>query len=479
MGPLTPFVPFGTIGVNGGVLLEIKRALPFYAVVLLILTLVNSYITSPHTIMPRRRNKQKTTNKPAVQGRGDYKTSVKQMGRLAKQVLPGLVGKGVAMATGLPGLEGPVSVVSHGLANLLEQIVQGRGPYENGVQMDEYSYNSLWKKAIAGKSPHFAHDNDRNYIRSRGVVPLGDVVLPASGTYSRVWPITPNLLSIEEARSFTEWKPISMFVVFETGLGMGTSGAEGLMTTYHCANPNLPSPTDYVSASRFNGAMEARFDKSTVTGIECEDSTWLMCREGTNDVTDKVNTDYGYFGVFCAPSAALANQRIGRLMLHYIVDFRYTKSNPDVFGYAHLTSTTFSSAAPLGSTVTIAQAYGTLLGITATSSVITLTNVVIGQSYLLTYSAVCGATAVVTPPTITLAGCTALNIFGAGTTNTRTGPQSGATSGNVTLMVAFTVSDTTPNTPTISFSGATLPGTPNTLDVTITPLPCSTAATLL
>jgi len=399
----------------------------------------------------------------------------KEIQKISKAI-PGVVGKGVAAMTGVPMLEGPVTVATSGLGRVLNDIVCGHGAYQNGVVVDPYTYNSLWTNR--NKSPHFQGES-KDYMRVKGSITLSDTVLPASGTYTRTFPLSPNMVGMPDGRNFAEWKPVSMFVEVESSVGAGTSGAEGMFTIFWVPNPNMPVPSDYASAIRFSGALEARFDKSALFGIECEGSNWLMCREGGSDTTDKINTDYGYLGLYCAPSAALASQRVSRLTLHYVVDYRFTKSNPDFFGYAHITSGNFTSASPLGVTNTVNQAYGSLIGITASQTVITLTNVAVGQSYLLTYIAVCAATAAVTPPTVTLSGANGLNVFSGNTLSSRVSPQIGATSGNVAVDLAFNITDITPTAPTITFSAATLPGSPSTLDVFLTPLPQSTSASLL
>lgn len=444
--------------------------------------------------MPRK-NKAATVSTPAdgmtrkqrkrmqriIAGRGGYKDVMRGVGNAAlsawKGVSPMLaksLGTGAANALGAPELAVPFTIASRNIFDkLTRRVVGGRGSYT----LNDYAVNDLF--VSQNQRPRLAGETATSF-RTSCTIPFGDIVTNTGTTaLTLTKPLTVGLLGCGEARGFQEWKLEQAFIEFVSGLGDGTAGAEGMITIFHVQNPNLPPPADYMAASRLADAVECRVGDNALCGIECKGSTWLNVRDGTTDVVDKSNTDYGYIGFFVNQAAALATTRVGRWELHATVSYRYPRSDPDVYGFLHVTSSSVTSAAPLGTTNVVTQSYGAFIGAVVTSTSVSFPNAQIGHNYLVQYTAVFGATAAVTAPTVSATQMTLLSIFQNGLATAAVAPQAGANAGNVSVTVAVRVDDMTPNIPKITYGSATLPLSPVAMDLTVTALPANIAASSL
>lgn len=424
--------------------------------------------------MPRKRRgargSGKGVQKAEVVGKGEYKL-MRDMKKLIKSSLSSAASAGLGAAatalTGSPALGHLVhQQAGNSIGKWVNQVISGHGAYTRTVQ-----YNDVVNDLFQGSTVRFGKGLDEDTMVNEGLVPIGDISMPASGEMTLQFRLNPNILNLPEGRAFQEWKMDLGVVEFHSMLGQGTSGAEGMLTIYHVRNPNMQAPRDYASAEKMGSALSVRLDEILLLGVECKESPWLLMRESNSDVVDMANTDYGYIGVHARPSAAFANQTIGRLYLRYRFRYRYPKYDPDFYAYAHVTSTSATSASPFGTTRTLKAALGACLNLIVGSTSVSLPNAQVGQTFLLTCYWFHGATAAYTAPTVAFTNTEGVTIFENTAKFTVSAPSPSVVSGQSMIMVAFRVTGTTPVSPAITLSGVVLPGSPAWMDLMVTPMP--------
>lgn len=279
--------------------------------------------------MQSKKNKSKSTKKPAIRGKGDYNVSSSEFAQLQSKL--------DKIESKIPDAKGAITNIGGKLGGLLGSAELGRkagGGLSKILGFGDYQIvsNSLVKSSGDGTlMPKFAKIGN-NAIRVTEREYLGDVLSSAFiGMFkNQTFPLTPTSQRTfpwlsQIAKLFDQWEPHGIMFEFVSTSSDFNGSAQGLgsiimATDYDATDPPFPNKrvmdnADYASSSKPSVNM--------LHGIECDPAqrpTKLLYNQGINDSVPTNLTTLGLFQV-ASSGVSAASVALGELWVSYDISF--------------------------------------------------------------------------------------------------------------------------------------------------------------
>lgn len=370
-------------------------------------------------------------------------------------------------ATGVPG----GALFGRELGSKLSRLI-GSGDYETNV-----SVNDLIRPQ--GVRPSATFGEDLNLVRIRRREFIGDIStsavagafvnysFPINAGYRTTFPFLSQLADNYEEYCFDglvfEFVSSASPYIANTALGTVVAAME-----YNSSMP--PFSTKYTMENSAL-AVSTRLDHNLMYGVECaKGSNVQNCyyvRSGASTLP-LTTTDLGLFQLAIAPAAGVtASSVVGELWVTYDVVLSRPILNASRSAYYHANSINAVAASPFGVSLK-SSSYGGAISVTLTSTVLTITNAVVGDVYSFYWLFAGGVGGVLVYPTLTLGGCAGFNGINQNTQSSITIPAAGVTSLSMSVFLTFVATSTT-CTITLG-AGGTFPTTATNMDVYVSML---------
>jgi len=425
-------------------------------------------ISLTKTKSQKARARANSRSNQVISGSGAY--SMKQiksaiapmLTSLRPVVREALTGGGRALGaySGLPG----GGIFGEALGKKLSKLI-GSGDYTSNTAL-----NDLFTKKAA-LNAHMVFGDDPMAVRVRRREFLGDIssssvagafvnyTYPINAGMRQTFPFLSQMAANYEEYCFNGL----VFEFISSSSPYLSSSALGSVVAAMEYNANAPSFTTKYVMENSALAISNRIDKNLMYGVECAKSdnaqNCYYIRSGASTLP-ATTTDLGNFQIALAPGSSFPTSAIvGELWVTYDVWLKRPVLNPSRFGFYHQYATTGTASTPLGPTALVSAAtnVGNSVVASVSPTVITLTNMVVGDYYLLWWYFAGANTAVLVYPTVTLSGLTAVNAFTNDTASSVTMPLAGVTSAVMSIGYYMTASATSG---TITFgTGGTFPTT--------------------
>jgi len=393
----------------------------------------------------------------------DLKAAIKPVVKNALVGMGGVIGQRVAGPSG--------AAAGNELGRRISKLI-GSGDYASN---ETYS-NSLIKGAAV---PNLSFGKTALSIRVKHREFLGDIMTsPVAGQFvNYVYPINAGLRASfpylsQLAQNYEEYCFHGLVFEFvSTASPYISTGAMGSNIAAMEYNANSPAFTSKFSMENSTAAISGRLDKNLMYGVECaSNSNAQNCyyiRSGTTNLP-LTTTDLGNFQFAVSPGAGVTTSSVvGELWVTYDCSLDRPVLNLDDIGYFHTYRTSPTSVNPLGTAANFSRTSGALSGSTASSSVISLSSINIGDTVMVTVFWVGTVAQVLAYPVVSTTNMSNFLGLQNNASGVQGSPPNGTTTSSCSLTYLFTV---TAKNPTVTFAGGVIPTGTTTAEIIVTNL---------